>query len=158
MTLDTQRNVIKNQLRRLVTIIIYAFFLTIIIFVGNKNTDVLGINQYQWALILTAVFAVPFILEAFLELNYIYFSDDDDRIVFRYFSMSFLNKKKNSIEIPKDRFKGYILTKSLMGYKKKITLMQRVKDIDAKYPAVSISALNKDQTARLIKALDRYKV
>jgi hypothetical protein len=35
--------------------------------------------------------------------------------------------------------------------------MQRVKDIDAKYPAVSISALNKNQTARLIKALDKYK-
>jgi hypothetical protein len=156
MTLDTKRNVIKNQLRRLITIVVYAFFLTIIILVGNRNYDFLGIGKYQLAIILTVIFTVLFILEALLELNYIYFSDDDDRIVFRYFSMSFLNKKKNSIEIPKDRFRGYILMKSLMGYKKKIILKQQIKDIEAKYPAVSISALNKDQTARLIKALDRY--
>jgi hypothetical protein len=157
MTLDTQRNVIKNQLRRLITIIIYAFFLTLLMLVKNRRTEFLGINPYQWSLILTMVFVILFMLESLLNLNYIYFSDDDDRIVFRYFSMSFLNKKKNSIEIPKDRFRGYILEKSLLGFKKKIILMQRVKDIDAKYPAVSISALNKNQTARLIKALDKYK-
>jgi hypothetical protein len=157
MTIDTQRTVIKIQLRRLIAIIVYALIFVIIIVFGSRQSDFLGMNQYQEALILTAVFALAFIAEALMEFNYIFFSDDDDRIVLRYFSLSFLNKKKNSIEIPKNRFSGYILSETLFGYKKKITLRQQIKDIDAKYPAVSITALNKDQTEKLLKALDRYK-
>lgn len=157
MTIDIQRTVIKTQLRRLVLLVLYALLLVIIIVFGNPKYDFLGISNYLWVTIITALLAIVFVIEALLELNYIYFCDNDDRIVFRYFSMGFLNKSKNSIEIPKDRFSGYILKESLFGYKKKLILTQRIKDIDAKYPAVSISALNKEETSKLLKELDKFK-
>ncbi len=157
MTIDIQRTVIKTQLRRMITIILYAVIIMVIMLTGSLKSDFLGISKVQWSLIVTAVFAVFWILESLLELTYIYFCDDDEFIIFRYFSMSFLNHRKNSIEIPKNKFSGYLLKKSLAGFKTKIILKQHIKDIDAKYPEVSLSALNKDQLSRLLKALDKYQ-
>ncbi len=157
MTIDIQRTVIKNQLRRMITIIVYALIIMLIMLVGNFKDEILGIGKVQWALIVTAIFTVSWIVEGMLELNYIYFCDNDEFIVFRYFSMSFLNHKKNSIEIPKDRFSGYIIQKSLGGFKTKIILKQHIKDIDAKYPAVSLTALSKNELSKLLKALDKYQ-
>jgi hypothetical protein len=157
MTIDIQRTVIKTQLRRFITIVVFTLFVLIIILGGSLRNDILGINKYQWALMVGIAYFLVIIAEAMLELNYIYFSDEDDKIVLRYFSMSFMNRRKNLIEIPRDRFNGYILKKSLGGLKKKIILIQHIKNIDAKYPAVSLSALNKEQISKLLAALDRYK-
>jgi len=157
MTIDIQRTVIKTQLRRFITIILFTVIVLIIILGGSLRNDFLGINKYQWALIAGAVYLIAILAESMLDLNYIYFSDNDNKILLRYFSMSFLNKKKNSIEIPIDRFSDYILTKSLGGLKKKIILVQRIKNVDAKYPAVSLSALNKEQLDSLLAALAKYK-
>jgi hypothetical protein len=157
MTIDIRRTVIKTQLRRFITIIVFTLAILIIILGGSLRNDFLGINKYQWALLVGAVYILLIAAEALLELNYIYFSNDDDIIVLRYFSMSFFNKRKNSIEIPGNRFGGYILKKSLGGLKKKIILMQHIKDKGAKYPPVSISALNKKQVSSMLTVLDKYK-
>jgi hypothetical protein len=157
MVIDIQRTVIKTQLRRFITLVVFTLGAIIIMLGGRLGHDFLGLNKYHWALITVAVYALVAIAESFLELNYIYFSNIGDQIVLRYFSMSFFNKKKNSIEIPRDRFSGYIFKESLGGLKKKIILIQRVKDLDAKYPPVSISALKKDDIKKLLLVLDNYK-
>jgi hypothetical protein len=157
MTIDIQRTVIKTQLRRFITIIVFTLMIVIIILGGDRRNDFLGMDKYEWAMIAGAVYLLISIAESILELNYIYFSNEGDKIVLRYFSMSFFNKKKNSIEIARERFRGYILKKSLGGLKKKIILIQLIKNVDAKYPPVSLSALNKEQLSGLLTALDRYK-
>ena len=124
---------------------------------GSLQHNYLGITKYQWALIVGALYALLAVAEAILELNYIYFSNTDDRIMLRYFSMSFFNRKKHSIEIPIERFGGYYLKKSLWGIKKKLILIQRVKNVDAKYPPVSITALNKQELKKLLDTLNNYK-
>ena len=95
-------------------------------------------------------------IEGALELNYIYFSDDEDMIIFRYFSMSVFNKKKNSIEIPKDKFGGYKIVESLGGFKKQIILYQQLKKEKAKYRPVSITSLKGDELKILTTSLDKY--
>jgi hypothetical protein len=44
----------------------------------------------------------------FRSYNYIYFNDDSDKIVLRYFSPNIFTSKKNSIEMPKG-YLGYEL-------------------------------------------------
>jgi hypothetical protein len=97
-------------------------------------------------------------VEGALELNYIYFSDDEDHIIFRYFSMSVFSRKKNSIEIPKDKFGGYKIISSMGGFKKQIILYQQLKKEKAKYRPVSISGMTKEQITLLTKALDKHMV
>jgi hypothetical protein len=131
--------------------------IVIVILVGSLRKDFLGLNKYIWALLIGCVYILVLISEAFLELNYIYFSDDTELIILRFFSMSIFSRKKNSIEIPKKVFRGYEIRKALFGLKKKIVLFQRLKDKDVRYPAVSLSGLNSKEFELLIKVLDRYK-
>jgi CDP-diglyceride synthetase len=157
MVIDIKRTVIKTQLRRLIVVVFFILVILIVLLGVSEKHTVLGMNKYQWAMIIGLLYFLSIVFESVLELNYIYYSDRDDPIVFRYFSMSIFNKKKNSIEIPKNAFAGYQLISSLKGMKKKIILLQRIKDKIAKYPPVSISSLNKRQFRQLIDSLDKYK-
>ncbi len=157
MVIDIQRTVIKTQLRRFLTLIGLMIVIVAVLLIGSLGNDFLGLTKYQWALIIAGIYLVSLILEAFLELNYIYFSDDDDLIILRYFSMSVFNRQKNSIEIPKSSFSGYEIKKSIFGLKKSIILRQRLKIKEVKYRAVSITGLNAGELQLLTKVLDRYK-
>ena len=157
MVIDIQRTVIKTQLRRFLTLIAFMIVAAAIILIGSLMENFLGITKYRWALIVAGIYIIYIIVEALFELNYIYFSDEDDLIVLRYFSMSMFNRQKNSIEIPKKVFRGYQIEKSFFGLKKKIVLLQRLKDRDVKYPAVSVTGLNANEFQLLIKTLDKYK-
>ncbi len=157
MVIDIKRTVIRTHLRHLVTLVCFTLILLLIMFIGNGQNTFLGINKYQWAMIIGGLYFLSIIFESFVEMNYIYFSDTDEFIILRYFSMSIFNKSKNSIEIPKNTFAGYQLITSLKGMKKKIILQQRIKDKTAKYPAVSVSSLNKKQLKQILTALDKYK-
>jgi len=157
MTLDTKRTVIKVQLRRFLTLVVFIGFALGVMLLGDLQKEVLGLNKYHRALVILFLYFVSLLIEAWFELNYIYFNDDNDIIMLRYFSMSVFSKKKNSIEIPKKVFKGYQLKKVLFGLKKKIILKQFIKDTVVKYPPVSITGLKPNEFRLLLKTLDSYK-
>jgi hypothetical protein len=129
-----------------------------IVLLGSLQNDFLGINKYQWGLIVGLIYIISLMVEGVLELNYIYFSDDEELIIFRYFSMSVFSRKKNSIEIPKDKFGGYKIVESFGGFKKQIILYQQLKKEKAKYLPVSITGMNKEQITLLTNALDKHMV
>ncbi len=158
MIIDLKRKVIKIQLRRFITLIVFIVLVLLVLLMLDYNQKYFGLSRYQLAIIFAAIYVAFVIYQAILELNYIYFSDQGDRIILRYFSMSFYNDKKQSIEIPKEAFCGYEIRTSLGGLKKKLILYERVNNKDAKYPPVSISALSKNQILNLIAALDRDKI
>jgi hypothetical protein len=157
MVIDIKRTVIKTQIRRMITLISFTVVIIVVVLAFNLQNTILGMNKYQWGLIIGLLYFLSIIFESMLDLNYIYFSDSDDHIILRYFSMSIFNKKKHSIEIPKDVFGGYQLVSSLKGLKHKIILIEKVKDKTAKYMPVSLSSLNKKQLKQLITTLDKYK-
>jgi hypothetical protein len=157
MVIDIKRTVIRTHLRRLITLIAFTLIVLMVVLVGNVKNVFLGISKYQWALILGLLYFLSVIFESMLDMNYIYFSDRDEKIIFRYFSMSIFSKKKNSIEIPKNEFGGYQIVHSLYGMKRSIIFFHKIKDKTAKYAPVSISSLNKKQLQQIIIALDKYK-
>lgn len=157
MVIDIKRTVIRTQLRRLITLLLITLIILIIIFLGNLQNEFLGINKYQWGSIVFIVYLISLIVEGILELNYIYFSDEEGAIIFRYFSMSLFSRKKNSIEIPIDRFGGYEIIESYGGLKKQIIFYHKTKKGTAKYRPVSITSLNSEQFNLLKKTLDSRK-
>ena len=88
-------------------------------------------------------------------LLYIYFNDETNKIILRYYSMHPLSQAKRSIEIPRDSFSKYEIAESLFGIKTKIILYQKVKGGVYKYPPVSISALSPAEKEQLIQSLNR---
>jgi hypothetical protein len=156
MVIDIQRTVIKTQLRRFLTLIILAVFIIVVLLTGDRSKVILGMNKYSWALIIGLIYVVILVAESYLELNYVYFSDEGSNLILRYFSMSVMNRKKNSIEIPKDAFAGYEYQRSLWGFKKNIRLFQRFKRENARYPSVSLSGMSDKEVKLLLKTLDKY--
>jgi hypothetical protein len=157
MIIDTQRKVIAIQLRRLIVMICYIIILLIILFFLDEKKKHLGMNLYQLGFGLTGLYIVYLIIEGFCEFKYIYFNDEAEKILLRYFSLGYLNRKKESIEIPKNDFVNYTIRNSFFGLKKKIVLIRSVKTKEAKYPPVSLTILTKNQIEKVKSALDRYR-
>jgi hypothetical protein len=157
MIIDLQHTVIRTQLRRFITLIVFVIIIIFVLLLGDQRVIHLGLTKYQWAIVVATLYFGSSLIESVLNYNYIYYSDDGEFIIFRYFSMSFFNNKKNAIQIPKEHFLGYKIVNILSGYKKTIILYQDFNGREAKYPAVNISALTREQRDVMLKSLDRYK-
>jgi hypothetical protein len=155
MILDLQKTVIQTQIRRFITLMVFVAIIIFVVLIGDLSTKYFGLSKFQWAVIISALYMGAAIIESLLDHNYIYFSDESDTIILRYFSMSFFNKKKNSIEIPNKDFKGYTFEKKFGGLKEFLILSQDYKGKEAKYPPINITALSKGQREKLIKSLDK---
>lgn len=157
MIIDTKKTVIRVQLRRFLQLLVFCVVLLVLLFALKKPPyEYWGLTRYHWAMILVGVYGLSLLIENLLELNYIYFSDQEDRLVFRYFSMSMMNNKKHSVEIPKDKFRGYTILNDFYGLRKRIVLKQVLTKSEATYPPVSLSALSRKEFEDLIKAFERY--
>jgi hypothetical protein len=88
-----------------------------------------------------------------LNYQYISFSDDEDKIVFRYFFSGIIGGKKNSVEIKKSDFAGYRRDKKLFGLIQSVTLYHQLPQGVAKYPPVFISNLSDKERGRLLNSL-----
>ena len=96
------------------------------------------------------------LLPVLLNYQYIYFSDDGDTIIFRYYSVSLFEGNKNSVEIGKKTFSGFTFDKKLFGVVQSITLYQRLKEGIAKYPPIFISALKRKDKESILQSLNSY--
>jgi hypothetical protein len=156
MQIDTKKRVISIQLRRLLSLLgILALVLALILF-GQLPKTFLGLNKYHWAIVVGILYGFTVIYDSLFEFTYIYYNDEGNSIILRFFSLAYFNKRKQSIEIPKSEFTSFILKDSLFGYKKKIILRRFYKNVEAKYPAVSLTILDKEQLAALLISLDHF--
>lgn len=156
MIIDTERKVFLTHLRRLITLLAFATIVMLVMLVGKRPNTYLGLTKYNWALIICAVYSISVIYESIRGLHYIYFSDEKSVLTIRYFSLSYFNSRKNVIEMPVDEFIRYNITTSVFKLRVKLTLYRLIKSREAKYPAISISLLNKPELEILRSALDKY--
>ncbi len=156
MTIDLRRTVIRKKLRSFYITIIVILIIVLLLFTNYYDEDVIKIDKYMLLIPVISLYILIIIFNVIRDFNYIYFSDEGDKIVFRYFSLSIFTQKKSSIEISKASFKGYKLERSLAGLKEKIVLLQQLKNNVARYPAVSITALTTKQKANLVNSLNKH--
>ena len=115
MTIDIRRTVIKKKLRSFFTTILVILIIVLVLFTNVYKEEIFKIDKVLLTVIIAALYILTILFNVIREYNYIYYSDDGEKIVFRYFSLSVFTQKKNSIEIPKRLFAGYMLEKSFMG-------------------------------------------
>ncbi len=156
MTIDIRRTVIKKKLRSFFTTIIVILVIVLILFTNVYNEELLNVDKVLLTLIIAGLYILAILFNVIRDFNYIYYNDEGDKIVFRYFSLSVFTQKKNSIEIPKRSFAGYKLEKSFIGLKEKLILLQQHQNRIARYPAVSITALDSRQKKNIINSLNKF--
>lgn len=157
MIIDTRKKVIAIQIRRMVTLLTFAVLIICVILIGKMPNTFLGFNKYHWSIIITAIYIGSLIFEGMLQLNYIYFNDEKEKIILRYFSLAYFNRMKKAIEFPKEELLAYQVYEYMNGYKKRIILHRIKNKKEAKYPPVSISILSKDEYHRMLESLNSYK-
>ena len=156
MIIENSKTAIKIRLR--------IFFATVIV-VGLIATfyttrilinPIWDLNKSQWSFILIGVFVLIIILNNFRDFHYIYFSDNGNNIVFKFYSMRIFSGEKNTIEIHKNDFVKFQRNSSLFKIRDYLIIYQKLNKGIAKYPPISITGLSKKDKAKLINQLSLY--
>jgi len=156
MTFDNSRTIIKLRIRLFFALVILIAFLILAYFAKIIKFPLLGMSDTVWVLILVGLNILIAFLPMFLSYQYIFYSDDNEKILFRYFTAGIVGGRKNSVEIDKRSFAGYKMEKSFFGLIRNITLYQNFNEGVAKYPPVYISALSREERAKILRSLNLY--
>jgi hypothetical protein len=156
MTFDNSRTIISVRIKLFAATVIFLVYIALTYAAKLIKYPLLGLSDTAWTVILTGCYLFVVFLPMYLSYQYIYFSDDGDNIIFRYFTSGIVGGKKNSVEINKRTFSGYKVETKLFGLIQSITLFQRLKEGIAKYPPIYISALKREEKAKVFKSLNSY--
>lgn len=153
MVIDNRRNVVKYRFNEFLVAVVTITLFVLVLSLQFFDKPFLGIERVYWAIILLTGFIGKFVFNFYLDINYIYFSDEKNRLIFRYYSIRPFADSKNAIEMSQKQFVEYSITKS--GFRTYITFKQDAGGRIASYPKVSITALTKEQRANLTRSLDK---
>jgi hypothetical protein len=156
MTFDNSRTIISLRIKLFGATVIFLVYIVLTYIAKMIKYPLLGMSETEWTLILVGIYLIIVFLPMFLNYQYLFFSDDSENIVFRYFTTGIFGGRKNSVEIDKKSFSGFKINSSFFGLIKSITLYQQFREGVAEYPPVYISALSGKETAKVIKSLNLY--
>ena len=140
-----------------ITAFIFTLAIIILIIIDFPKNAENELTKYYLIIAISAVLIILIAISILRNPSYFYFNDDDDeKLVIRYYPVSFLNKGKNSIEIPKKRFIKYETKKFFFGTQEKLIIYVNFRNKVAKYPPISLSAVNKADREKLKVILSNY--
>jgi hypothetical protein len=156
MTIDNSKTIINFRIRLFFVTILALAWLAVAYVAKLIKFPLLGIEDGIWTLVIVGIWVIVALLPMILNYQFVYFSDDGDHLVFRFFNAGIVGGKKNSVEISKRTFAGYTTESQVFGLSKSIILFQQVGQKTAKYPSIYISALTREQRRKVFQALSLY--
>jgi len=156
MTINIQKTALNIRIRKMIVIIGFTALVVIVAITEIIDKILPDITKTQAVFILLILFFLLAILNFMMDYRYIFYSDEGNKILLRYYSLRIFSKTKNSIEIPKDQFYGFELKKYCLGLKEYVVLQQNIKNKVANYPAICLSALTKKEKNKLKASLIRF--
>jgi hypothetical protein len=156
MTFDNSKTIINVRIRLFAVTVILIAYLILAYAADIIKFPFLGLSDPAWTAILTVFWLILVIIPLILNYQYVFFSDDSEKIIIRYFNAGLAGGGKNSVEIDKRAFAGYQTETRFFGLITSLILFQKFSDGVAKYPPVYISALSQKEKNKLFKALSSY--
>ena len=140
------------------------FFLTLLLvlliiifgFSDLFKKPVLGLDKSVYLIILGVLYIIIITINALLKPDFVFYGDIGDKIILRYYPVRILNRKKHSIEIHKSKFVRYETEKFFFGLKERLYVYQRTTHGIARYPAISLSAVDKQDILKIKHSLDQH--
>ena len=156
MKIDNQRNTYRIWLSRLVMTIVFTLVIIVIIFLPWFEDPDSRLSKYHFVILFALIYIVVNVYNLLKRPYFVSYSDHGEMIILRYYPLSLFNSRKHSIEIPKKQLVKFELEDFLFGSQQKISLYQNFRNKTAKYPSISLSALDKEDQDRLIQSLSKY--
>jgi hypothetical protein len=156
MTFDNSKTIIGMRIRLFFATIVLLAWVAVVYVAKLIKSPILGIDDSIWTLILVLIWLLVALFPMVLNYQFIFYSDEGDAIIFRYFPAGIVGGKKSSVEISKSTFAGFKTEKKYFGLSKSIVLYQKLMQGVAKFPPIYISALSREQYGKLVHALNQY--
>lgn len=156
MIVDNQRNTYRIWLNRLVMTIVFTLVIIVFIFLPWFDNPDFWLNKYYIIILIALIYIILNIINYLKRPYFVSYSDHGEMIVMRYYPLSLFTSRKHSIEIPKKQLLKFELEEFLFGSQQKIILYQNFRKKVAKYPPISLSAVDKEDRERIIQSLRKY--
>lgn len=155
MVIDNQKQAVSLRIQKSLALLLLIISIGLIYFANILNSGALGLSRDQIAGIIVALFLLFFLLHFMKDHNYIYYSDTGNKFILRYFSLRPLADKKNVIEFNKRELQRFEVKKSLSGFNERLIIYRQTTKGIAKYPPVSLTALDRQDKEKLLAALQK---
>ncbi|MCA1746440.1 MAG: hypothetical protein LC655_01990 [Bacteroidales bacterium] len=156
MKIDNQKNIYRIWIRKLLFTILFTASVVAVIFLKFFDQPESPVTKYHVIIAIASVFIIISVIGVLRNPYYFYFDDTNDVLVFRYYPVGIFNSKKNSVQIPKQQFVKFEITKYFLGMEEKLILYQNYRNKVAKYPPISLSAVDKADKEKLKNTLQRH--
>jgi hypothetical protein len=156
MEIDNQKNTYRLWLSRMVMTIVFTLSIIVIIFLPWPEKSETWLSKYYLVILVSLIYIILNLINYLRSPYFVSYSDKGDMIIMRYYPLSLFTSKKHSIEIPKRQFVKYELEDFLFGTQQKIILYQHFRDRIAKFPPISLSAVDKDDREMILQSLAKY--
>ena len=153
MTFDNSLTIKIQRLTLFGASVVLLGFIALTYFERLIKYPLIGMSDTAWTIILIVIYLIIVFMPWVRKYQFIYYSDEGDSIIIRYFESGIFGGRKNSVEINKKTFSGFKTDSGLLGLVQSITLFQQYKEGVAKYPPVYISALSRRDREKVIKSL-----
>jgi hypothetical protein len=156
MKIDNQRNTYRIWLSRLIMTVVFALIIVVLIFIPWFDNPEAQFTKYHVIILISAIYVGINVINYLKRPYFVSFNDQGEKIVVRYYPVSMFTSRKNSIEIPKQQFVKYELKPFLLKTQHYLILQQNFRGKVAKYPPISLSALDKEDREKMLQSLDKY--
>jgi len=156
MRIDNKKNTYRIWLRRLIIAIIFTLAIVALILAPWFSNPDLWLTEYHVIIFIAVLYVAINIVNSGKRPNFVFYSDQGEMLIMRYYPLSLFNSKKHSIEIPKQQFVKYELKPFFFGREHKIVLYQHFRNKVVAYPPISLSALEEEDRTLIIASLQKY--
>ncbi len=156
MTIENQKTVIRIFLRKMLIAIITVVIIVSMLATNWFKPELLGITQYQWIVLVVAIYILLIGGSWLRGLNYIYFNDKGDKLIIRYYAIRPLGRRKKAVQIPKTALAKYEIIKTNLGLKKVLILHQHGKR-GSKVVVAHATAAPFTSLARSVRKLEAFR-
>ncbi len=155
MTLDNQKKAVALRIQKSLAILTFIILIGLIYFVDIIPRGMMGLTRNEFSIIVIGLFILFFLFHYLRDHNYIFYSDTGSNFILRYFSLRPLHSRKNAIEFNKKEFENYEIKKSLAGLNESVIIYRKTSKGVAKYPPVSITALDKKNREKMYASFQK---
>jgi hypothetical protein len=156
MIIDNDPSAVKIQMQKRLIAVIVAVFIALLYFIHDFSAFLIGITGLpKWLLtiILSSFFFAFYFYHIIAASSYIYYCDEDGKIVFRFYQLNGFSTSKLSYEIPKAEFTGFKIEKKFRNIRENLVLFRKYQGNIVNYPPISISVLTKNERGKLMRSL-----
>ena len=130
------------------------FLVSVVIALASLALFLLDYTIYGIAMV--GIFSVWFLYFHVADYQYIEFSDENNRIILRYYkAVGFGKKEFNSIEFPQQILQNAYFENSIFGKISDLTFIIKTKRGMAEYPSVSLSAVPLEDRKKIQASLNQ---